>query len=277
VLKFRQYSNDDLDQHLRNLEIFGYTVVKNYIDKKNVANLKAKTEDYFKIYKKKIINDDVKNLSEDRCIHNLQNLDVNYIELLSSPFIEKILKKKLNDKYHGALPSDYPNYNLSNYTARSAINGLELHIDSFIPSSGGLTWSLQVAFMVDNQTIDNGCSIVVPGSHKSDKYSDRKFENIKPIESEAGDVVIWDSRIWHGNLRNNSGASRWALFATVVCWWVRPNFDVSRGLPNKIYKKLNDRQKILLGFCNISPSTEFERFHTKKGTNFLKSNVKDFF
>ena len=91
MLKFRQYSNDDLDQHLKNLEIFGYTVVKNYIDKKTVANLKAKTEDYFKIYKKKIINEDVKNLSEDRCIHNLQNLDVNYIELLSSPFIEKAI------------------------------------------------------------------------------------------------------------------------------------------------------------------------------------------
>jgi ectoine hydroxylase-related dioxygenase (phytanoyl-CoA dioxygenase family) len=54
---------------------------------------------------------------------------------------------------------------------------------------------LQVAVILENQNEKNGCTILKPQSHLSGKYTNRKETNLKKINSKAGDLVIWDSRI----------------------------------------------------------------------------------
>ena len=45
---------------------------------------------------------------------------------------------------------------------------------------------------------------------------------------------------------------------------------MTRSLPDSIYKKLTDEQKLLLGFCSIPPSDESNSIHTKKSYLDLK-------
>ena len=98
---------------------------------------------------------------------------------------------------------------------------------------------LQVAVILENQNEKNGCTILKPQSHLSRKYTNRKETNLKKINSKAGDLVIWGSRICHGTTKNTSNKTRWALIATFSSWWLKQSMDMVRSLPKNIFKRLS--------------------------------------
>jgi hypothetical protein len=215
--------------------------------------------------------------SRDRIVYNLQNKHKIFSDLLGASLVRKICMNKLNDNYYRFIPPDKPNYILSYYNARSSGAKLDLHIDSYVPNAGPWCTAMQLVYLLDDTYEGNGCTVVVPGSHRSGEYTDRSLEKVVPIIGKAGDLVIWDSRIWHGTTENTAGTSRWALVATLTQWWIKQSMDIPRALPESIYRELGDEQKALLGFCAIPPHDEHERINTKCGYDFLKPSVADYF
>ena len=273
----RKLSEQELTVHLKDLEIYGYTHLKHVNDKSTIKSLKSKLDKHYTKIK------DVESYglperdAQDKTIYNLQNKDFAFIELLNDPTIVEILMPKLNDIYYRFLSENLPNYVLSFYNARSSGLALDLHIDSYIPAPGDFTWAMQVAFVLDDMNEDNGCTVVVPGSHKSGKYTDRDMKNVTQLHAKAGDVLIWDSRLWHGTLENKTGKSRWALIATFSRWWIKQSMDITRSMPNSIYQQLSDDQKLLMGFCSIPPADESTRIVTKGGYDVLMPEVDDYY
>ena len=92
-------------------------------------------------------------------------------------------------------PTTAPNYILSYYNARSSGNRLDLHINSYVPNPGPWCTAMQVVYMLDDTSERNGCTVVVPGSHRSGEFTDRSLRNVVPIIASAGDLVVWDSRL----------------------------------------------------------------------------------
>ena len=125
--------------------------------------------------------------------------------------------------------------------------------------------------VLENMHEKNGCTVVVPGSHQSGTYTDRSLKEKKLIIAEAGDVLIMDSRTWHGTTENQTESSRWLINALYTKWNLKQQVDFVNSIPNKIYNKLTNKQKQLLGFCSIPPKSETERINTKNGYDFLKS------
>jgi len=182
----------------------------------------------------------------------------------------------LNDKYYRFISEEEPNYILNYFNARSSGNKLDLHIDSHIPYIGEHIFMMQVVFLLEKSTIDNGCTIVVPGSHNSGEYTDRSIEKVTFLEGEPGDMIIWDSRLWHGTTENITSNTRWAIVSTFSQWWIKQANDIPKGLENQVYKTLTDKQKQLLGFLSLPPKEPTERVNTKCGYDFLKDNVNEF-
>jgi ectoine hydroxylase-related dioxygenase (phytanoyl-CoA dioxygenase family) len=106
-------------------------------------------------------------------------------------------------------------------------------------------------------------------SHKSGKFSNRKSKKIIPITGNPGDLIIWDSRLWHGTLENKNNTSRWAIVLTLSSWWIKQAMDMPKSLPKNIYKKCNNLEKQLLGFCSEPPLNEKIRINTKGGYEVL--------
>ena len=111
--------------------------------------------------------------------------------------------------------------------------------------------------------------MVVKKSHKSGKFSNRKSKKIIPITGNPGDLIIWDSRLWHGTLENKNNTSRWAIVLTLSSWWIKQAMDMPKSLPKSIYKKCNNLEKQLLGFCSEPPLNEKIRINTKSGYEVL--------
>jgi hypothetical protein len=273
--------NIDIQQNIKEIDNYGYLKIENFLTKEGVSYLLNQINIRFdeinskgKIKYKGTPDRDV----NDKILYSVYNINHCFIELLTSQVIRQIAMHKLNDEYYQFLPPNVPNYILSYYNARSSGDKLEMHIDSYIPFlSSQKTNVIQIAILLEDTNIENGCTVVVPGSHNSGKYSDREFSNIKPVMGKAGDLIIWDSRLWHGTLANKTGKSRWALIATLSQWWCKQSVDIVRNIDNSIYQKCSDEQKQLLGFCSIPPKDEFSRNNTKCGYDFLKKNVDDYF
>jgi hypothetical protein len=206
------------------------------------------------------------NIGHDN-VYNLQNKDIFFIKMvLSNRLLEEILIHYLNDRWFKQIPAKYPNYILRTLGARSSQHAMPLHIDSFIPYLSPFIYSLQLSIVLEDQNEANGCTVVVPGSHLSGEYAPQSaLSDAIPIPSKAGDVVIWDSRLWHATTANQSGKTRWAVIATFVRWWIKQFSNVTGALPPEFYKQLSDKEKAILGFCSMPPDSEFQRIDMKVG------------
>lgn len=264
-------------QHEKCIQTYGYTIVPGFVPKDLVEALLGRVNELYRLESTNRYEGVPERDGKDKIVYNIQNKDLIFIKLLSDSFLRNLLIKKLNDPFYRFLPVDVPNYILSYYNARSSGNALDLHIDSHIPAISSYPWAMQVAFVLEEQSESNGCTIVVPGSHQSGKFTDRELQDVKPILSKPGDLVIWDSRLWHGTLENKANASRWALIATFTSWWVKQSMDITRSLPEKIYESLSNEEKSILGFCSIPPATELDRINTKSGYETLKKSVKEYY
>ncbi|PCH95129.1 MAG: hypothetical protein COB85_04810 [Bacteroidetes bacterium] len=208
-------------------------------------------------------------------VFNLQNKDPIFLKaLFASEKLEVILKHFLNDKWFKQIPSDQPNYILQSFGARSSTNAMPLHIDSYIPFISEYVIGIPCAIILEDQNSKNGCTIVVPGSHHSNEYVKQSMlKKATPIESKAGDIVMWDSRLWHGTTENVSGSTRWSILMTFVRWWIKQYHDVTGNLPQDMYDILSDKEKAVLGFCSSPHTDEFAGTDLKRGYDKLLKNL----
>lgn len=246
----------------------GYALIPQAFSPETVNTLLAKVS-YYHENRPKLDQAKIPFLNKNhQVVYNLQNRDKYFIKtMLGNKDLEDILMHLLNDTWYKQIPQDKPNYILRSMLARNGgIPPLPLHIDSFIPNEGSHAWIAQVAYVLEDQDEHNGCTIVVPGSHKKGRYaSPEDLKDAIPIISKKGDIVVWDSRLWHGTTGNISGKTRWSLIATFCRWWVKQNYDITRALPEYIFNELSDSEKAILGFCSTPPLDETERVDIKCG------------
>jgi hypothetical protein len=272
----------DLDQSERvqaekELDIYGYTKLTGMLSADEVQTAKDLVQRYHIERKSNAYSGVPDRDKSDKILYNLPNKNRWFIQLLLQRDVRQILMKNLNDPHYRFLPPDVPNYYLSYFNARSSGDELLLHIDSHIPVPGQRTWSMQVAFVLDKSDIDNGCTKVIPGSHRIDSFTDRELVKSEPILANPGDVVLWDSRIWHGTYPNTSARDRWSLIATLVMWWVKPAMDFTRSISQELYESLTPEEKALLGFCCIPPKDENHRINTKSGYEIFSKSRDELF
>ena len=111
-------------------------------------------------------------------------------------------------------------YYVSQYTARNPTRALPMHRDTFWPFREQAEF-FQILIPLENVSISN-CTQYLPGSHLKDNPN--LAVEPKDLICSSGDVVILDSRLYHGSkqISVNSTESRWMLILTLSPWWIRP-------------------------------------------------------
>ncbi len=276
----RCLSKNEISNCIKLINKKGYCKINKFFSKKVVDNLLVlvkKSYDKQKKYSHLIKTPKVWN--QAKIIYNLQNKDPIYTKLANSRELEKILIKKINDPTFRNTKKHEPNYILNHLIARSSgKESLFLHIDSGVPT-GSATIFMQIMIVLENTTKKNGCTVVVPGSHLSQRFANRKIKKFDYLEGSPGDIFIWDGNLWHGSLPNLNYEtnSRWNIIATYCNWQFKQVFDIPRGLPQSIYKKLSNKEKRLLGFCAIPAVNEKERVSRSIPLTKLKKNQSDYY
>lgn len=113
---------------------------------------------------------------------------------------------------------------------------------------------LNMLVMVDDFTVENGATKVLPGSHRVKNRPDDDYMEINSIRTtgKAGSVILFDSNLWHSAAKNTTDKSRRALTLTFTRPFFKQQMDYPRML-GEDYPK-NEKMRQLLGYNARVPS-----------------------
>ena len=259
--------NKTLIDYQNEIKTEGYTIIKQLFDKSIVD----KTLDLIHKYHEPnfqwsgLPSRDV----DDKRIYVLPSFNTHFTNLVTTPLVVDILKFFLNDPYYRWLSEDYPNFIINSCSARSSGQFLDLHIDSTFPFLGDYPIGIVSIYAIEPSNLETGCTFGVPGSHKSGAFTNRNYTKLENFILNPGDCLLIDSRLWHGAGINNSGNSRWTVNCHYTRWFVKQDHDLTKIIPQNIYKQLSEVQKIMLGYCSRPSDDPKKRINIKTGLESL--------
>lgn len=124
----------------------------------------------------------------------------------------------------------------------------QLHVDQgYVPPPWPRCEAVNVAWVIDEFTKQNGATRLVPGSHRNHKTPPEN-ECIS-ISAPEGAVICLDGRVWHGTGQNQTTTTkRRGIFSYYCRPYFRQQENFSRSLSPRLLPKLNNSQRTLLGF-----------------------------
>ncbi len=211
----------------------------------------------------------LKEIGQYGALRNLCNLDKKFLDLLGdSPalaFIDQILRPGYVlqafdgltlSPGEGRFPWDF-------HTDLDPLVGIELTKNRVV--------AVNILYFLETTRVENGATWLVPHSHFSALlHPEPQLLSALALaaEGEPGDVLVFDSRLWHC-AGNNTSTSKRSLIKTQFCEpWIRPAMDYRRALSNELWEMASPRAKQLLGEYASPPVTvsEFRERVTRSRT-----------
>lgn len=146
------------------------------------------------------------------------------------------------------------NFILNSFSALDNLPG-QLNFSSIVHRdlrfyTGEIPLMLNMLVMLDDFTENNGPTLLLPASHKiEDKPSDQFFfDNALSITGKAGDVLIFNSNVWHASSLNKSNQSRRALPITFTKSSLKQLLDYPRAIGYDKMNLFDEKLQQLLGY-----------------------------
>ena len=248
-----------------NLEKKGYTVIENFFSKSKCKSFLKK------ILNKKLIKKDPGNFHNGALmIYNLQNKDMDFLNLIFDERINKINKNYFQLGSHKNDKDIYQFDSLHSRILKGKSKSQSLHIDSRVCGVYPPTHIHFFIYLSDVEEND-GPTQLVPYSHKTIRYPDKKdSKKTLKILGNQGTIIIVNSSVWHGSSLKNTNSKRIILTLSYSRWHLRQTFAAPYSIPAKFEKKLNLKQKKLLGYFNYPPKNENYRLRMRGSLTTLK-------
>lgn len=149
---------------------------------------------------------------------------------------------------------------------------LQFHQD-FGRVLNGYLCSINLLFAIDEYTVKNGATLVVPGSHQKMSSPDLDYINRHaiPIECPAGSVIIFDSTLWHAAGKNYTQNDRLAINHMFIRSYLKQQIDYVRVLGNDAISKLPERTQQLLGWYTRVP-TSLEDYYKPEAERLYRAS-----
>ena len=141
-------------------------------------------------------------------------------------------------------------------TANTAFYSNNVHRD-IRTFSQGVPLMLNMIVMLDDFTPDNGATFLLPKSHtRAERPEDAYFygNSVRAL-GKSGDVVLFDSNLWHAGGRNTSSSQRRAVTLTLSRPYLKQQFDYATALGLENVAQMTDIQKQLLGYFARTPAS----------------------
>jgi ectoine hydroxylase-related dioxygenase (phytanoyl-CoA dioxygenase family) len=114
----------------------------------------------------------------------------------------------------------------------------------------GYVASVNALFAIDEFTLENGGTIVVPGTHQHAEAPPQEYmeANAVPVECSAGSMLVFDSTLWHAAGPNVSGRDRLGINHQFTRSFFKQQIDYVRALGDDAVLRQEPRTQQLLGW-----------------------------
>lgn len=132
---------------------------------------------------------------------------------------------------------------------------------------------LNCLLMVDNFTKENGGTYILPYSHLIEDKPTKEFffNNSIQIEGDPGDLLIFDSNIWHSSAPNITNKGRRGMPITISRSFLKPLLDYPRAIGYEKIDSFNENLQQFLGYHSRVPAS-LEEWNQPKNNRFYRKN-----
>jgi len=141
-----------------------------------------------------------------------------------------------------------------NYSGRIHVDCPRL-IPGYRTNMGGM-------FMLDDFTLDNGATWVLPGSQyrKDEPSREEFFRDAVRIVAPAGSICFFDARLWHAGGENKTDQWRHCVTLNVCRPWMKQRLDIPRAMSGVDLTGVSETALQKLGFRSQVPAS-YEEFY----------------
>ena len=190
-----------------------------------------------------------------------KTLRVNSILDISSASVELVGHKAMLEILDNLLLPACDAYRIGSCTAIEIHPGesaQELHTDDSIYPIRipGVEWQVSVMWALEDFTVDNGATAVVPRSHRWAKAHRTPGEDDEVVHATMpkGSALFYLGSVYHGGGANRSDKSRAGLINTYSLGWLRQEVNQYLSIPREVVAGLPERVQKLVGYMGHGES-----------------------
>jgi len=250
-------SQDDLDTHVEELKLSGYTALWSGLTELDLANI-ADSFDTAAAYYKNFCSTsgvDLEALNEADVIRVMPRWSQEFFKIVFNERLHRLLSRTLGD-----------------YFVVNQVNGLinRAHAVSYSQAKWhrDLPWrhmttsrpiAINALFALDDFTIENGATWVIPGSHTIEPFPSEDAVRAlgRQVPCKAGTFIILDAMTFHAGGVNLTGGNRRAINHVFTIPSLRQQLHLPSILGDLDY--LSSHQLRLLGY-GLNEYRSFEEY-----------------
>lgn len=241
-----------MNANYNELEKLGYTIFPSFFDKDFVNNVSNSIDQSYKLCRNIQIQNGIDAATDGTVHHLLATGDTIYCDVLSQ-IINSPIYNFIKDFFNGNfIVNSYGG--VINITSKpSYVANIHRDIRFF---SGDFPLMLNMLIMLDDFTLENGATYLLEKSHlKEERPTDDDFyaKSARAI-GKKGDVLFFNSNLWHAAGINNTTDVRRAITITFTKPFMKQQLDYSRALEYENVEKLSPELRQLVGFYSRIPS-----------------------
>ena len=113
----------------------------------------------------------------------------------------------------------------------------------------GFYMNCQVTIMLDDFTVENGATMVAPGTQTLGRFPDKETFDAKMVQTtgKAGSAMLMTGLLWHGSGHNRSSANRIGILGQFLPKFVKPMEDQLKSVRQEVIDRASPTLRALLG------------------------------
>jgi hypothetical protein len=248
---------DDAAEQVRNL---GYTVIDSGFSALEIEGIAVEFDRTRHHYVEKFGEAMLKSIDEFYTIRSpLTHGGEEFLRLALNVKLLALLKKLIRGEFilnqqNGVINPPQTSYNQGAWHR-------DLPYQHFVSSS---PLAINALYCVDDFTLDNGSTFVLPASHKAENFPSATYvqKNAVQVEARAGSYIVLDCMAFHCGGENSSSSDRRAVNQSYSI----PYFKQQINIPNNIQgKKLSAEEQKILGYNYLEPGSIEQYLATRAG------------
>lgn len=241
--------NSELERHLENLEILGYSVMEGVLPRNKAAEVEERLGQLWKKQEEEFGKERLLQLGEHGTHRGLLIEDEIFVDMVIEPKVLEVIH---------ALVGQTAILNLQNASAafphvkhfQSAF-----HRDFAKDFVATKPLSVNAFWCISEFTADNGATEVVPYTHRVPTLPSSKFiaSNSRQVIAPAGAVIFWDSLLLHKAGHNRTEKTRFGINHMYTRPFLKQQVDFPVFLKDRV--DIESKLGQILGFWTIPPKS----------------------
>ena len=247
----------------------GYTIIRNLIDDKWLDLLRDGLDSAFIEHRQTQLNNGNDIHTDGVALHVLLSnpIFISFLEQLQKTGFFNFLDESFFDSK--CIINSFSGLdNLPNQPNFSAIVHRDLRF-----YSGNFPIMINCLLMVDDFTIENGGTYLLPYSHLEErKPSDEEFfQNAIQAIGKRGDMIIFNANVWHSSAPNTTQDHRRGIPITVSKSFMKQLLDYPRAIGYDKMDEFDSKLQQLLGYHSRVPAS-LDEWYQPEDKRFYKKN-----